>query len=109
MEGESLEVNFQICHYWRSQCAMKGEKMKYRDLGNTGLKVSEIGLGCEGFAEEEYRGARALLDEAERQGINYFDLYTSDPQVRAAVGEALKGRREKFLIQSHICSVWKDG
>ncbi len=83
--------------------------MKYRDLGNTGLKVSEIGLGCEGFAEEEYRGARALLDEAERQGINYFDLYTSDPQVRAAVGEALKGRREKFLIQSHICSVWKDG
>ena len=25
---ESLEVNFQICHYWRSQCAMKEVSMK---------------------------------------------------------------------------------
>ena len=42
-------------------------------------------------------------------GINYFDLYTSDPKVRGSVGDALEGRREKFIIQSHICSVWKDG
>ena len=24
--------------------------MIYRELGNTGLKVSEIGMGCEGFS-----------------------------------------------------------
>lgn len=42
-------------------------------------------------------------------GINYFDLYTSNPQVRASVGETLAGRREEFFIQSHLCSVWKDG
>lgn len=83
--------------------------MNYRELGNTGLMVSEIGLGCEGFAEDEYRGAKQLLDEAESQGINYFDLYTSNPQVRGAIGEALKGRRDKFIIQSHVCSIWKDG
>lgn len=83
--------------------------MNYRELGNTGLIVSEIGLGCEGFAEDEYRGAMLLLDEAESQGINYFDLYTSNPQVRGAIGEALKGRRDKFIIQSHVCSIWKDG
>ena len=83
--------------------------MVYRKLGNTGLMVSEIGLGCEGFSEDEYRNTKRLLDEAEAQGVNYFDLYASDPKLRAAVGEALLGRREKFMIQSHVCSVWKDG
>lgn len=83
--------------------------MEYRELGNTGLKVSEIGMGCEGFAEDECRNTMRLFDEAEKLGINYFDLYASNPEVRASVGEALKGRREKFIIQSHVCSIWKDG
>lgn len=83
--------------------------MKYRNLGNTGLKVSEIGMGCEGFAEDNCRNAKILIDLAEEKGINYFDLYASNPEVRASVGKALTGRREKFFIQSHICSVWKNG
>ncbi len=83
--------------------------MEYRKLGNTGLDVSVIGMGCEGFAQNGCRMAASLFDEAERLGINYFDLYASDPAVRKAVGDALKGRRGKFIIQSHICSVWKNG
>ena len=82
--------------------------MKYRELGATGLKVSEIGIGCEGFAGDDCRNTKVLLDMAEENGINYFDLYTSNPEVRASVGNALLGRREKFIIQSHICSVWKN-
>ena len=83
--------------------------MEYRELGNTGLSVSVIGLGCEGMLEENCGMAAKLFDEAERLGINYFDLYSSDPALRAAVGKAIRGRREKFVIQSHICSVWKNG
>ena len=83
--------------------------MRYRELGRTGLLVSEIGMGCEGFAEDECRNTMPMFDAAEELGVNYFDLYASNPAVRAAVGEALKGRRKKFIIQSHICSVWKDG
>ena len=83
--------------------------MIYRELGNTGLKVSEIGMGCEGFAEENCAMTKKLFDAAEKFGVNYFDLYTSNPDVRAAVGNALRGRREKFIAQSHICSVWQDG
>lgn len=83
--------------------------MQYRELGNTGLLVSEIGMGCEGFFEKDCTMAKELFDLAEREGINYFDLYASDPELRKAVGNALSGRREKFIIQSHICSVWKNG
>lgn len=83
--------------------------MIYRELGKTGLKVSEIGMGCEGFAEENCKMTKKLFDAAEIAGINYFDLYASNPAVRKAVGDALRGRREKFIAQSHICSVWKDG
>ena len=83
--------------------------MEYRPLGNTGLNVSVIGMGCEGMSEENYGMTAKLFDAAERLGVNYFDLYASDPQLRAAVGKAMKGRRDKFLIQSHIGSVWKNG
>ncbi|MBQ9404097.1 MAG: aldo/keto reductase [Synergistaceae bacterium] len=83
--------------------------MNYRELGSTGLKVSEIALGCEGMTEDNYSMCAKLFDVAEQSGINYFDLYSSDPELRAAIGKALKGRREKFIIQSHLCSVWKDG
>ena len=82
--------------------------MNYRTLGNTGLMVSEIGMGCEGFSENGFGMAKSLFDLAEKHGINYFDLYASDPELRAAVGSALQGRREKFIVQSHICSVWKN-
>ncbi len=83
--------------------------MQYRELGNTGLRASAIGMGCEGFSEESYGMTKKMFDAAERLGINYFDLYASDPNLRKAVGDALLGRREKFLIQSHLCSVWKNG
>ena len=83
--------------------------MEYRKLGNTGIEVSVIGMGCEGMSEDNYKMAGRLFDKAEKLGINYFDLYASDPELRSAIGNALEGRREKFFIQSHICSVWKNG
>ena len=83
--------------------------MEYRELGSTGLRVSVIGMGCEGMTEEHYGMAKKMFDAAQELGINYFDLYASDPELRRAVGEALSGRRDRFYIQSHICSVWKNG
>ena len=82
--------------------------MEYRKLGNTGLEVSVIALGCEAFVEDNST-AKEFLDMAEEAGVNYFDLFSPDPAARSALGEALKGRREKFIIQSHISSVWKNG
>ena len=83
--------------------------MKYNELGKTGIRISEIGMGCEGFlkkSEEEYV---QFVDEMERQGINGIDMYTPDPDFRTNLGMALKGRRDKFILQGHLGAAWKDG
>ncbi len=51
--------------------------MQYRSLGKTGLRVSEIGLGCwqlgGDFGTIEDERANAILAEAARQEINFWD------------------------------------
>ena len=70
--------------------------MVYRTLGRTGIRVSEIGMGCEGFVDKSYEDVLALVDRMEALGINCLDLYTSNPEVRSNLGRALRGRREKM-------------
>lgn len=41
--------------------------------------------------------------------MNCMDLYTSDPDLRSRVGRALRGRREQFVLQAHLCTVWQNG
>lgn len=83
--------------------------MNYRNLGNTGLRVSEIGMGCEGFVDKADEEVLEFVNLMEKEGVNCIDLYTSNPKVRTALGKAIKGRREKFILQSHICSIWENG
>lgn len=83
--------------------------LEYRELGRTGLKVSEIGMGCEGFVGKSYEQVKEMVDVMEAAGVNCIDLYTSNPQVRTDLGRAMEGRREKFILQAHLCSVWKNG
>jgi len=83
--------------------------MILRELGNTGIKVSEIGIGCEGFVGKDTAFAKNMLDIMEEKGVNCIDLYSPDPDMRSLFGEALKGRREKFVLQTHFCTVWEDG
>lgn len=83
--------------------------MKYRELGSTGIMVSEIGLGCEGFVGHDGRYTKELVDIAAAGGVNYIDLYSSDPLVRENLGRALAGRRGEFVLQAHLCTTWEDG
>ena len=83
--------------------------MRYRVLGRSGLRVGEIGVGCEGFLEKTPEEVREWLDVMEAAGVNCIDLYTPNPEFRSNLGQALRGRREKFVLQAHLCTIWKDG
>lgn len=83
--------------------------MRYRELGHTGIKVSEVGVGCEGLVGKDDEFIKAFVDKMEEGGVNCIDLYAPNPEMRSGLGKALKGRREKFVLQAHLCAVWKDG
>ena len=47
-------------------------ELNTRELGNTGIFVSDSGLGCMSIGTEEHR-AEAILNAALDEGITYFD------------------------------------
>ena len=49
------------------------------------------------------------VTQAVEAGVNCMDLYTPDPDLRSRVGRALRGRREQFVLQAHLCTVWQNG
>src|SRR5689334_25321127 len=81
--------------------------MKYRKLGNSDLEVSEISLGSwltYGVGVEADK-ARACLEEAFAQGINFVD--TANIYGRGAaesfLGEALQGRsRDSYVLATKL-------
>lgn len=83
--------------------------MKYRELGKTGLRVSEIGLGGEWLERHNTEEVRDVITRCEEAGINILDCWMSEPNVRSNIGAAIKGRRERWIIQGHIGSTWQDG
>ncbi|MDF2543129.1 MAG: yhdN 1 [Herbinix sp.] len=83
--------------------------MKYRQLGKTGLSVSEIGLGAEWLERQNAAEVKAVVERSEDYGINIIDCWMSEPKVRSNIGEALDGRREKWMIQGHLGSTWQNG
>ena len=83
--------------------------MNYRQLGNTGLSVSEIGLGGEWLERHHAQEVKAVVDACRNKGINIIDCFMSEPNVRTNIGNAIKHDREKWIIQGHIGSAWRDG
>ena len=83
--------------------------MKFRPLGNTGLMVSEISIGCGGFEKIDSAASLELMTMALDSGMNYIDIYDANPVTRSNIGYALQGRRDEMIIQGHIGTVWANG
>lgn len=81
--------------------------VELRRLGDSGLAVSVVGLGCNnlgrpGTATVDESGTRALVDAALDSGITLFDVADvyGAPRGRSEelLGEALAGRRELAVV-----------
>ncbi len=90
--------------------------MQTRKLGNNGLEVSAIGLGCMGISFSYYpfpekKDAVHLLQKAVELGVNFFDTaevygpYTNEE----IVGEALAPLRDKVVIATKFGFNIQDG
>jgi aryl-alcohol dehydrogenase-like predicted oxidoreductase len=72
-----------------------------RRLGASGLKVSEVGLGCNNFGMRlDQKGTQAVVDAAIEAGITLFD--TADiygaTQSEVFLGKALGKRRQEIVL-----------
>jgi len=81
--------------------------VEQRRLGDSGLVVSAVGLGCNnlgrpGTATETLAGARSVVEAALDNGISFFDVADvyGAPRGRSEelLGQALSGRREHAVI-----------
>jgi hypothetical protein len=82
--------------------------MYYKTYGNTGLKVSAVGMGCMRYDEEDVKAGRLercaeVPLYAHAQGINYFDTapYYCEDKSEEITGMALSQLpRDSFLVSS---------
>ena len=78
-------------------------EMTYRRLGDSGLVVSVVGLGCNNLGRKlDLAGTRAVVEAALAAGINFFDtadIY-GDPHGASEeqLGAALRGRRDDVVL-----------
>ena len=76
--------------------------MRYRSLGESGLQVSVVGLGCNNFGRRlDADGTRAVVDAAIDAGITLFDTsdtYGPGGGSERALGEVLAGRRDQVVL-----------
>jgi len=83
--------------------------MNYRRLGKTNLNVSEIGLGAEWLERHSAEECTAVINACEEYGINILDCWMPGPEIRSNIGNAIKGKRDRWIIQGHFGSTWQNG
>jgi aryl-alcohol dehydrogenase-like predicted oxidoreductase len=83
-----------------------------RPLGDSGLQVTVVGLGCNNFGRRlDLAGARRVVDAAIDHGITFFD--TADiyglGQSETFLGEVLAGRRDQIVLATKFGMDMGDG
>ena len=85
--------------------------MQYRILGNTGMKVSVIGLGANNFGgRNDEQSSFRVLDQALDLGVNFIDTadYYNLGKSEQAIGNWLDGRRDRVVIATKFVMAMDD-
>jgi aryl-alcohol dehydrogenase-like predicted oxidoreductase len=81
--------------------------LEYRQLGQSGLKISQIGLGANNFGRfTDEPSAVAIVNRALEAGINFIDtadLYSSGISEQF-IGKAVSGKRHQVIIATKFGS-----
>jgi aryl-alcohol dehydrogenase-like predicted oxidoreductase len=76
--------------------------MDYRPLGNSGLRVSSVGLGCNNFGgRSDLDASRAVVQRALEEGITFFDtaeMYGGAGRSEEFLGVLLAGHRDEVVL-----------
>src|SRR4051812_6332667 len=73
--------------------------MRYRRLGDSGLVVSVVGLGCNNFGRRiDLEATRAVVHAALDEGITLLDTADIYGESEAFLGEVLQGRRDEVVL-----------
>jgi aryl-alcohol dehydrogenase-like predicted oxidoreductase len=76
--------------------------MRYQTLGNCGLQVSVVGLGCNNFGGRlDAARTREVVDAAIDAGVTLLDtadMYGGGGGSESCLGEALAGRRDQVVL-----------
>lgn len=84
--------------------------MNRNRLGQSGLTVGEIGLGCMSLAPDS-RDSERIIHQALDSGVEFFDtadLYQQGEN-EALLGRALRGRRAQAVIATKVGNRWEPG
>jgi aryl-alcohol dehydrogenase-like predicted oxidoreductase len=78
------------------------DAMVYRPLGDSGLMVSAVGIGCNAFGRRvDLDGVKDILAAARETGVTLLDtadIYGGAGASESLLGEALTGQRDHFVV-----------
>lgn len=75
-----------------------------RLLGNTGMKIKRVGFGGIPIQRISQKDTNDVINELEKQGINFIDTARGYTVSEEYIGNSLEGRREKFFIATKSMS-----
>lgn len=84
-----------------------------RSLGDSGLRVSVVGLGCNNFGRRvDLDGTHAVVDAALEEGVTFLDtadIYGGAGGSEELLGQVLRGRRDRVVLATKFGMDMGDG